>query len=204
MYRFIVVLLLLVITHCACRQNNSNESLPPIQVADTILQKDSTLEIIATAEEDTALSADPVIDKIRKEYRRVQTASLRKKEENYLPPQNSEARAVGVSGKVTWFYDDDELVKILDEGTQDHGEWKEEFYYDKGELFFIYVNRSGGGAGEPVWERTQDRVYVHEGKVYKYLPGENFALDEFGLQRLLRKGLKIKNAKTGKEVGALY
>jgi len=109
--------------------------------------------------------ADRSVQQIRKEYQRINKAKLKAKTINWIneecPPYSE--------GKVTFYYENNRLVKIFYWGSEDHGEWKEEYYFKDGSLFFIYQNNAWGGAGDPGYYTLQRRIYIKDGKAFKIL-----------------------------------
>lgn len=192
-------ILFFVFTSC-----NSNNTTANKSGTDTIETASGIRSDTGTQDEEAAADEDPVIATIRREYRRIQAAALMKKEVEYKANPGGEAAAVGVAGRVTWFYDGDELVKILDEGSEDHGEWKEEYYFEDGKLFFIYNNNAYGGAMNPTENKYQTRLYINDGKIYRQLTTRSFALDDGEKKRLLQRAQRLYNARTAKDVADMY
>lgn len=151
------------------------------------------------------LSGNPVIDSIRMEYQRIQqNPALRKLEVNYSGAPGSEAKAIGVAGKMTYFFDGDELVKAWDAGQESHGKWNEEFFFKDGELFFIYVNGASGGALEPDAFPYQSRLYLHEGKIYREISSGGREMDDREKEALLKKGKALYTIRTEAEIRKFY
>lgn len=109
--------------------------------------------------------AETSVRQIRKEYQRINKAKLTTRTINWI---NEECQPYS-EGKVTFYYENSKLVKIFSEGGEDHGEWKEEYYFKDGSLFFIYQNNAWGGAGTPTYYKLQRRIYIKEGKAFKTL-----------------------------------
>ncbi len=115
-----------------------------------------------------AQDTDKEIQQIRKEYQRINKAKLTSKTikwendiEACLPPE--------MSGSVTYFYEKNKLVKIYSEGGEDSGEWKEEYYFKNGVLFFIYQNNAWGGTEQPTFYKVQRRIYIRNNKAFNTL-----------------------------------
>jgi hypothetical protein len=61
-----------------------------------------------------------------------------------------------------------QIVKILAEAVAEDGGGKEEYYYEKGEVIFVYRTYNQHGAnGKPF--RVEDRFYFKGGKLWKWL-----------------------------------
>lgn len=153
---------------------------------------------------DDASDPDPVIAAIRKEYRRIQSATPDTKQVKYSANPDTEAAAVGIGGTVTWFYENGKIVKILDDGMEDHGVWKEEYYFKDGNLIFVYKNNASGGAGNPTENKYQIRMYFKDGKIYKELTTRDYPVDDFERKRAIEMAKGLFKAKTAKDIANLY
>lgn len=139
------------------------------------------------------------VQDIRTEYTRINKASLTRKTISWKSP---EACQPYQEGKVTFYYEQGKLVKLYSEGGEDHGTWKEEYYFKNGQLIFIYQNDAYGGAANPTEYTYQNRYYLQDGKVfYKLESREETKADEEGLRRLLRRIAAIRKATTSIQLG---
>lgn len=117
----------------------------------------------AYAQSNPTAAPDAQIRKIRAEYEQINKSTLTRKAVRWSSPDS--CQPAYMEGTVTYFYKNAQLVKIYSEGGEDHGEWKEEFYFRDGKLFFVYQNNAYGGAANPVEVKYQNRYYFDEGKL---------------------------------------
>jgi hypothetical protein len=114
-----------------------------------------------TAAKNTAIN-EAAITSIRSEFKRINSAKLRIKEVNY------EAAACADGGRVQYFYEGKDIVKIIETGSIGDGSWTREFYYQKGKFIFSYdviVGMSADGQDSKI----EHRLYVREGKIVRYM-----------------------------------
>lgn len=72
--------------------------------------------------------------------------------------------------KVDYFYRNDSIVKIsVDFGTIGDTYAREDYYYDRGELIFMYEFVEGGPACEGCITKHEYRYYIHDHKTFKSL-----------------------------------
>ena len=194
---------IIVIFAAACTTNNSDK--PKSQPADTIVVTKPAEGLPKQNSADTIIvSADKkeqdIIDTIRAEYRRINEASLTQKTVDWKA-KTDEGLAVGASGQVVYFFENNKLVKIYSSGGEDHGEWKEEFYYDNtGKPFFVYRNNAYGGAMNPTEIKVQTRVYLKGGKIVKSLTTNTNYDDEQSMRDLVKLGERLYKTRTEAEI----
>lgn len=144
--------------------------------------------------------SDAMLQQIRTEYARINKAKLTAKTIKWESPEDCQPPYQG--GSVTYYSEKGKLVKIYSEGGEDHGEWKEEYYFKDGKLFFIYQNNAYGGAADPTANKIQNRHYIHNDAVLKSIEtssvkdAEKMGPEE--LARLLKTANALKAA-TGKD-----
>lgn len=112
-----------------------------------------------------AATSEARVQQIRADYEQINKATLTKKAVHWITPDSCQPGYM--EGTVTYFYRNNQLVKIYSEGGEDHGEWKEEFYFREGKAFFIYQNNAYGGAENPVAIKYQNRYYFDQGKLIR-------------------------------------
>ncbi|RYD53123.1 MAG: hypothetical protein EOP52_02995 [Sphingobacteriales bacterium] len=149
-------------------------------------------------------TADAVVAQIRKEYQSIQSdPTLTRKAISYETPPDA-VNMPPMGGTLTLFFRNGQVVKVLDDGGEDHGVWKEEYYYRPGgELFFIYADNAYGGAANPTEIKYQLRLYLHEGRVYKTLTTQS-ADNALDTDDYLRKAKAFYNARTAADILAVY
>lgn len=120
-----------------------------------------------------ALPTEEIIKKIRSDYNRVENASLQSETFHYASSDDP------MEGMLTRYYLEDELVKIhFSYVAGDHGGAEETYYYDQGDVFFIYISDSSwsftgktlaSGESETIDTFRQHRVYVAGNQAVRYL-----------------------------------
>lgn len=140
------------------------------------------------------------VQKIRKEYQRINKTKLTAKTINWInedcPPYSE--------GKVTFYYENNKLVKIFSQGGEDHGEWKEEYYFKDGNLFFVYRNNKWGSVEKPDYYQMKLRLYVRDNEVIKKLqtsPVKDLeAMSEDEIKGIIKTANALKNATTKNQI----
>lgn len=132
------------------------------------------------------------VQQIRAEYARINKASLTAKTLKWESPE--ECQPSFQSGTVTFYSEKGKLVKIYSEGGEDHGEWKEEYYFKDGRLFFIYQNNAYGGAADPTANKIQNRHYIDNDLVIKSMETSSVKDAEKAGQEELTRLIKTVNA----------
>ena len=205
-YKKCIVLFTSIFVLFSCKLSEDKEMETAETVSDeTIAELDSLRNAVLNQPAvPPETSGDVVIDSIRAQYQKIQSSPLTQRKVAYIPQEDSEARAVGLSGLVTWYLAGNEVVKVVDTGAEDHGQWQQEFYYKNGNLFFLFVKMASGGAGEEFWIPNEHRFYLQNGKVYKYIHTGNNELDGIYLERLLKKGNAYSAILTKEEILKYY
>lgn len=109
---------------------------------------------------------DKVVEAIRDEYNRINKASLTKKRQNIT---------CEADGNITYYYENNKIVKVaIDWGlTDDHSD-ASEYYYKDGQLILVYNVSVGGPANGPE-EKNEERSYVNEDRVIKFMKNQQTA-----------------------------
>ncbi len=120
-----------------------------------------------------ALPTEEIIKQIRADYNRIESASLESESFRFAPSDDP------MEGTLTRYYLNDELVKIhFSYVAGDHGGADESYYYDQGELFFIYISDSSwsftgktnaNGESETIDTFQEHRIYVAGNHSIRYL-----------------------------------
>lgn len=134
-------------------------------------------------------TAAAIVKQIRSEYEQINKAALTKKTVHWSTPDS--CQPAYMEGNITYFYKNNQLVKIYSEGGEDHGEWKEEFYFREGQVFFIYQNNAYGGAANPVEFKYQNRYYFDKGKLVKTLQSKAEEQDSAAPARLVQQAIRL-------------
>jgi hypothetical protein len=186
----------------ACQHSSAPVAPPPVSETTTTSPAVPNPPDTAAVVPDPA--GDPVITQIRREYQQIQSdRTLTRKEIAYETPPDA-VNMPPMGGTLTLFFRNGQVVKVLDDGGEDHGVWKEEYYYRPGgELFFIYANNAYGGAANPTEMQYQLRLYLHGGRVYKTLTTQS-ADNTLDTSDYLRKANAFYKARTAADVLAAY
>lgn len=140
-----------------------------------------------------------IIKEIKAAYQRINAAALTKKSFEWESDTLCEAPPMG--GTVTYFYEGDKLVKVFNDGGEDHGEWKEEYYFKDGALFFIYQKNAYGGAANPTEVKYENRYYFDKDRLVSKIESiEDGKNDADGLSRLKQTAYRLSRAKDAKEI----
>lgn len=105
-----------------------------------------------------AIPKDSIILEIRKEFNRIENASLREDRRYYSNPENME---------YAWFYgyyDGNELVKLKSSGGEGPYAIDYTFYLKNNQLFFIYIQHFQQDV-----EEQQERIYFNKGEIIEAL-----------------------------------
>jgi hypothetical protein len=152
MYRFFFAFTLLF--SVSCTQVTKNEQS---NILDTPNLADAK---VTTPQQQTKKAVDPIIS-IRERVTHINTTSLEKKHFELMCDEQT---------KVDFFYEKNEKVKItVDFGTVGDVYAREDYYYDKNKLIFVYEFVEGGLACEGCIKKNEYRYYIVADKVFKYL-----------------------------------
>ncbi|MCD2423978.1 hypothetical protein LQ567_14465 [Niabella pedocola] len=135
--------------------------------AGSVKNSPASLEAPAPVVEDTAR----MVAGIRSEFERINKAPLISRQFNWRSPEKCEPPYQ--EGTATYYYDHEKLVKIHNHGAEDHGEWKEDYYFRNGELIFMYLDNAYGGAANPTEYKYQCRYYFNGHRLIKKLESAN-------------------------------
>lgn len=150
----------------------------------------------------TSRHTEALIRAVREEYQRINQAKLVKKELRWETDTSCEAPPMG--GTVTFFYENNNLVKILNDGGEDHGTWKEAYYFRGGKLFFVYENNAYGGAADPEAMKYQTRYYIDSDQVFNVIASSKENLkDKEAQARMIRDIYRLSTAKDSRTISRL-
>lgn len=155
----------------------------------TIATTDSLAAHINAPASDTA----GIIQHIKALYTTINNEKLTQKSFEWEADTTCEAPPMG--GTFTYFYNGNELVKMLNAGGEDHGSWKEEYYFNKNQLVFIYQNNTYGGAANPDEASYQNRYYFSNNQLVKKIESNSgVQLDTHAIRDLVQTISRLKNA----------
>ena len=122
---------------------------------------------IGTKQPENAGSDLPIdsIAFIRKKVERINTGKLKTKQFEFKCDELM---------KVDYFYRNDSIVKIVvDFGTIGDTYAREDYYYDRGELIFMYEFVEGGPACEGCITKHEYRYYIKDHKTFRSLKNKH-------------------------------
>jgi len=99
---------------------------------------------------------------IRTEFKRINASALSTEEFQY------DSAGCVDEGVVTYFLENQEIVKIVESGAIGDGSWTREFYYQSGKFIFCYEQIVGGPAEGPE-TKSEFRPYVKDDKVIRFM-----------------------------------
>jgi len=99
---------------------------------------------------------------IRTEFKRINASALSTEEFQY------DSAGCVDEGVVTYFLENQEIVKIVESGAIGDGSWTREFYYQSGKFIFCYEQIVGGPAEGPE-TKSEFRTYVKDDKVIRFM-----------------------------------
>jgi hypothetical protein len=143
------------------------------------------------------------IQHIKEIYATINKQTLIQKSFEWETDTTCEAPPMG--GTLTYFYRGNELVKMLNTGGEDHGSWKEEYYFDKGQLVFVYQNNTYGGAANPDEFAYQNRYYFANDQLIKKIEsGSATQLDINAIQDMVATTYRLKEAGSSAVIARIF
>ncbi len=134
-----------------------------------------------------------IIEHIKEVYAAINKEKLTQKSFEWEADTTCEAPPMG--GTLTYFYRGNELVKMLNTGGEDHGSWKEEYYFDNHQMVFIYQNNTYGGAANPDEASYQNRYYFSNNQLIKKIESDSgVQLDANAIGDLSKTIYRLKEA----------
>ncbi|SEW45827.1 hypothetical protein SAMN05428988_6145 [Chitinophaga sp. YR573] len=137
-------------------------------------------------------SIETDIAAIRAAFKKINTLSLKQQQFKY----ESDGRVE--DGIVQYYFQDNEIVKIIESGSIGDGSWKNEYYYESGKFIFSYEKLVGSSAeGEET--KSEYRVYAKDGAAIRYmedqkiLPVDSRATRKLDIAEKLLKAYITKN-----------
>ena len=141
------------------------------------------------------LPSDADIAVIRKEYTSINTKPLKRKAFKF------ESSGCVEGGVITYFQNNNNILKIIYTGSIGDGSWITEFYYSSGKLIFCYDKMVGGAAAEK--ESTVEyRLYVKNDKPIRCMEGKKMVQPDSKASEMIKtaygllKAYKTKNFAT--------
>jgi hypothetical protein len=142
-------------------------------------------------------ASDNDISAIRGAVQSTNSKSLKKQHYTY------ESAGCAEDGVVDYFFDNKEIVKIMESGAIGDGSWVDEYYSRSGKVIFCFETIIGGPAIGKV-TKTEYRVYVKDGRPIKTMEGTKTVKDDTKAREYIETASKIFKAYASKDfVGAL-
>lgn len=139
-----------------------------------------------------AQQKDPAIEEIRTVYQKINSTTLMKETYHY------EAEGCVEDGVVEYYFDKQQIVKLIESGAIGDGSWRTEFYYRNGKLIFCFEYLTGGPAEGPE-QKMEHRVYVKDGKVIRFMEGQKIIPADSAATDLVATGNKLLEAHATKD-----
>ncbi|MBC7935052.1 MAG: hypothetical protein H7Y86_06805 [Rhizobacter sp.] len=108
----------------------------------------------AVEDADTALTADSKVAAIRTAVQAINSQTLQVQSFNWSEPSCADV------GTITYYLNNDEIVKVIETGFIGDGGWIQEYYYSKGKFIFSFEQNIGGPAGLPA-DTNEMRIYMN-------------------------------------------
>lgn len=134
-----------------------------------------------------------IVEHIKDVYAAINKEQLIQKSVDWVADTTCQAPPMG--GTLTYFYRDTEIVKILNVGGEDHGSWKEEYYFEHNQPVFIYQNNTYGGAANPDEFAYQNRYYFKNNQLVKKIESDStLQLDANTINKMLKTTNRLREA----------
>lgn len=143
-------------------------------------------------------SIETDIATIRAAFKKINTLSLKQEQFRY------ESEGCVEDGIVQYYFQNNEIVKIIESGTIGDGSWKKEYYYGSGKFIFSYEMLVGGSAmGEET--KSEYRVYAKDGTAIRYMENQKILPTDTDsrVTRTLQIAEKLLKAYTTKNFAAI-
>ena len=139
---------------------------------------------------------DAAVEEIRTAFKEI-NSNKTYKQEHYT----YEAAGCVDDGRLDYYLDKQQVVKIKETGLIGDGSWVTEYYYRNGNLIFIFESLIGGPA-EGAVQKSEYRVYVKDGKVIRFMDGQKIIPADNKAADLTATAGKLLKARTTKDFKA--
>jgi hypothetical protein len=141
-------------------------------------------------------STETDIADIRTAFKKINALSLKQKQFRY------ESDGCVEDGIVQYYFQDNEIVKIIESGSIGDGSWKNEYYYESGKFIFSYEMIIGSSAeGEET--KSEYRVYAKDGAAIRYMEDQKILPTDSRVSRKLEIAEKLLKAYITKNFAAI-
>lgn len=136
---------------------------------------------------------DAAIEEIRTAFKDINSNKTYKVEK-----YTYEAAGCADDGRLEYYLDKQQIVKIKESGSIGDGGWDTEYYYRDGNLIFIFESLIGGPANGPI-QKSEYRVYVKDGKVIRFMDGPKIIPADNKAAEMTATAVKLLKARTTKK-----
>ncbi|OQP45123.1 hypothetical protein A4H97_32815 [Niastella yeongjuensis] len=133
------------------------------------------------------------VEEIRAAFKEINSNKTYKKE-----TYTFDAPGCVEDGRMEYYLDKQQIVKIKETGVIGDGGWDTEYYYRNGNLIFIFESLIGGPANGPI-QKSEYRVYVKDGKVIRFMDGQKIIPADNKAAEMTATGVKLLTARTTKK-----
>ncbi|WP_143097818.1 hypothetical protein [Chitinophaga sp. CF118] len=141
-------------------------------------------------------SIETNIADIRAAFKKINSLSLKQEQFRY------ESEGCVEDGIIQYYFQDNEIVKIIEFGSIGDGSWKNEYYYESGKFIFSYEMLVGSSAeGEET--KSEYRVYAKDGAVIRYMEDQKILPSDSRVTKTLAIAGKLLKAYTTKKFAAV-
>lgn len=136
--------------------------------------------------------AEASVAAIRAEFKRINAMALTTEEFQY------DSAGCTEEGVVTYFIENQGIVKIVESGAIGDGSWTREFYYQSGKFIFCYEMIVGGPAEGPE-TKSEYRTYVKDDQVVRYMEDKKIIAADTKARAQVLTAYELIKAYTTKE-----
>ena len=155
-------ILVILLQSCGQSSNNSTGSNTEQKDAAGITAPVSPV----SGSDSSSTKTSAAIGRIRDEYNRINTTQLTQKKITF---------ECDIEGTATYYFENNKVVRIvIEDGFAGDNSTTSQYYFKDGKLMFIYEVHLGGSATGPD-TRKEERTYVQDNKVIKYMEYQNEA-----------------------------
>ncbi|OQP40423.1 hypothetical protein A4D02_16035 [Niastella koreensis] len=108
-----------------------------------------------------------------------------------------EAAGCADDGRLEYYLDKQQIVKIKESGSSNDVSSTTEYYYRDGRVFFIYQLIAGGVANGEL-QKTEFRIYVKDGKAIRFMQGQEIIPVYSKTTNMMETAVKLLKARTTK------
>lgn len=141
-------------------------------------------------------NVEPDIIAIRAAFKKINTLSLKQEQFKY------EAEGCVEDGIVKYYFQGNEIIKIIESGSIGDGSWKNEYYYESGKFIFSYEMIIGSSA-DGAETKSEYRIYAKDGTAIRYMEDQKILPADSRVTKTLAIAEKLPKAYTTKKFAAV-